>query len=289
VRLHDPVPIPAKPKPVPILQGKPDKFGGLTVELTEPDIKKPPVKFKQLLAASLEAWKADGVRGLWMEVPNRGARHIPVALELGFDFHHAKAGSAMLTCWLPEGESRLPLYPHHQVGAAGMVLGKGNMVLVIREASGITAGLENFWKLPGGLVDPKEDIQAAAVREVLEETGIRTEFTCIAACRESHQAAFDSSDLYYICALRLSKEYGDALPEPKPQEKEIAEAKWMPLEEFLGSKWYTKGLYGSMLRTAAGTAQKVAAGESHEGLNAVKLPSLGRREETMYFAGMARL
>jgi 8-oxo-dGTP pyrophosphatase MutT (NUDIX family) len=30
-----------------------------------------------------------------------------------------------------------------------------------------------MWKLPGGLVDNKEDIATAAVREVFEETGYK--------------------------------------------------------------------------------------------------------------------
>jgi len=162
------------------------------------------------------------------------------------------------------------------------------MVLVIREASGLTAGLADFWKLPGGLVDPQEDLQAAAVREVLEETGIQTEFVCVAAARETHSGPFDSSDLYCICILRLAEETHE-LPTPAPQEKEISEAKWMPLDEFLGSSWYAKGLYGSMLRTAAGTAEKVAQNIAHEGLHGMRLPSLGGREETMYFAGASRL
>ena len=84
-----------------------------------------------------------------------------------------------------------------------------------------------------------------------------------------------------MCVLRLV----DNTQEPKPQDNEVAEAVWKPLDEFLGSKWYAKGLYGDMLRTAAGTAQRVQQGEVNKGLNVVKMPSLGGREESLYFQG----
>ena len=47
-------------------------------------------------------------------------------------------------------------------------------MLVVQEKSGPSAGI-NMWKLPGGLVDSKEDISAAAVREVWEETGVKAQ------------------------------------------------------------------------------------------------------------------
>ena len=38
-------------------------------------------------------------------------------LKLGFDFHHAQSGYAMLTKWLPEDEpNKLPLYASHYLG-----------------------------------------------------------------------------------------------------------------------------------------------------------------------------
>lgn len=49
-----------------------------------------------------------------------------------------------------------------------------------------------------------ENLQDTAVREVFEETGIRTEFCSVIGFRQQHSypTAFGRSDLYVICRLR---------------------------------------------------------------------------------------
>lgn len=102
-----------------------------------------------------------------------------------------------MTAWLPTTENTLPTQPHHQIGVGGFVLNQNGEVLVIQEKSGLTAGLKDFWKLPGGLVDPRESISDAVVREVFEETGVRVEFGAIASIRESHASTYGGmTDLY---------------------------------------------------------------------------------------------
>ena len=50
--------------------------------------------------------------------------------------------------------------------------------MAIQETKPVGPGL---WKLPGGLVDPGESIQEAAIREVWEETGVKTKFKSVLA------------------------------------------------------------------------------------------------------------
>jgi len=108
-------------------------------------------------------------------------------LQKGFYFHHAKAEYVMLTKWLPNTPDRIPQAPSAYLGAGGFVMNDKDEVLVICERYNSDKS-EIRWKIPGGLIDPGEDISEAAVREVFEETGIKTEYLSMLAFR--HLRAF---------------------------------------------------------------------------------------------------
>lgn len=44
--------------------------------------------------------------------------------------------------------------------------------------------MPDLWKLPGGAVDPGENIQEACIREVWEETGVNASFVSVLGFRE---------------------------------------------------------------------------------------------------------
>ncbi|XP_077627018.1 nucleoside diphosphate-linked moiety X motif 6 isoform X4 [Crocuta crocuta] len=103
--------------------------------------------------------------------------------------------------WLGEGPSRLPGYATHQVGVAGAVFDENTRkILVVQDRN----KLKNMWKFPGGLSEPGEDIGDTAVREVFEETGIKSEFRSLLSIRQQHTnpGAFGKSDMYIICRLK---------------------------------------------------------------------------------------
>ena len=271
-----------------------DSFGGVTIDLQPAECALKPAEFAQLLKMHVIYFKRQNKNGLWLKLPTAASVFVPIAVALGFAYHHCKQDYLMLTNWLPgDRPSTLPLPPHHLIGAAGMCVNAAGEVLAIREAH----GSRDFWKLPGGLVDPGEDLKDAAVREVLEETGLRTQFLSLAAFREHHRAAFGNSDLYCVCCLRLDPSYGDELrPLPQIQEAEIAAAKWMPIEEFLSGPLYapTGSMLGAHLKTAAAICMEAAETKAAgcQGMRVVVLPGSPRPNselQNLYFSGEARL
>ncbi|KAJ1216906.1 hypothetical protein NDU88_004504 [Pleurodeles waltl] len=187
---------------VPALQGELDKFGGVSVSLdaSQPAHRLDPTSFQRHLQDSIKQWKAEGRIAAWLHIPIQQSRFIASAAAEGFTFHHAESTSATMTLWLGHGHSRLPGYATHQVGVAGAVLDEDTgKVLVVQDKNKTT----NAWKFPGGLSDQSEDIGDTAVREVLEETGIKSEFKSILSVRQQHNhpGAFGKSDMYIICRL----------------------------------------------------------------------------------------
>jgi 8-oxo-dGTP diphosphatase len=59
-----------------------------------------------------------------------------------------------------------------RLAVGGVVLAEGERVLLVKRGQAPLAGT---WSLPGGKVEPGESLEAAVVREVLEETGVRVD------------------------------------------------------------------------------------------------------------------
>jgi len=185
-----------------VLASKVDRFGGVTVNLGDngfpSDISES--VFSNLLQDSLAHWRSEGRVAVWLHVPISLARCAAAASAHGFTYHHAKQDKAILSLWLGDGESRLPGFATHQIGVAGAVLDESNgKVLAVQDKN----KTKNAWKFPGGLSNPGENIGATAVREVFEETGVRSEFKSLLSIRQQHNhpGAFGMSDIYIICRL----------------------------------------------------------------------------------------
>lgn len=73
----------------------------------------------------------------------------------------------------------------------------------------------------------EEDLIDAVIREVEEETGVKTEFYSLLAMRHAHKRAYGCSDLYITFVLK------PLTLEIKKCEREIDQCKWMDIDEYL--------------------------------------------------------
>lgn len=80
------------------------------------------------------------------------------------------------------------------------------------------------------MVDPGEEIQTAVVREIFEETGIRTKFKGVLGFTEFQRSKFGLNDLYFLCLLQpITYEINKC-------ELEIEDAKWFDVDEYVQSE-----------------------------------------------------
>ncbi|NWH76317.1 NUDT6 protein, partial [Piaya cayana] len=181
------------------------------------------------LAGAVAHWREEGRVAVWLRIPIFQSGFVATAAAQGFGFHHAEQDASTLTLWLAEGPSRLPGFATHQVGVAGAVLDESTgRVLVVQDRNKTL----NAWKFPGGLSNPGEDIGDTAVREVFEETGIKSEFKSILSIRQQHKhpGAFGKSDMYIVCRLEPSS-FNISFCQ-----QECLKCEWMDLDELARTK-----------------------------------------------------
>ncbi|XP_057726852.1 nudix hydrolase 2-like isoform X1 [Arachis stenosperma] len=207
-----------------LLKAEEDKHGGVVVNVEVEDPIEP-LNFGSWLQASISNWSQQGKKGVWVKLPIKHSNLVDTAVKAGFRYHHAEPDHLMLVFWIPHSPDTLPQNASHRVGIGAFVINNNREMLVVQETGGRFKGT-GIWKMPTGTVNEGEDICAAAIREVKEETGIETEFVEILAFRQSHKSFFQKSDMFFVSMLRpLSFDIHS-------QDSEIVASKWMPIEEY---------------------------------------------------------
>ncbi len=201
-------------------------FGGI---LPDPEaLPEDLTEFSVSLRDSAHLWKKKGFQVIWLEIPISKSNLIPGAVKIGFKFHHCGKNYLMLTCQLQSG-AFIPPFATHYIGAGGVVINKEMELLVVWEKIH-KLSRPYYYKLPGGAIKQGEHIIDGVIREVFEETGVRTEFISLACFRHWHGYRYGKSDLYFVCRL------APLTHEITMDENEIEEALWMPIEQYLTSK-----------------------------------------------------
>ena len=159
------------------------------------------LKFLEALEHSLQSWRQEGKGGIWIQVPRTRTELVPLAIDLGFDIHHAQQEYIMLCSWLKSSPSPLPGYANHFVGVGAVVLNADDELLVVSERfqpKGFPETKLRF-KLPGGHVDRQESLPDAVVREVIEETGVPVKFDNVVCFRHNleYPGGFGNGDMYF--------------------------------------------------------------------------------------------
>ena len=97
-----------------ILEAMPNRFQG--IELDPKALPPDPEEFRTRLSASLQEWKREAFKVVWINIPIERAALISVATQAGFSFHHSGTDYLLLTKRL-EPNALIPEYATHYIGA----------------------------------------------------------------------------------------------------------------------------------------------------------------------------
>jgi 8-oxo-dGTP pyrophosphatase MutT (NUDIX family) len=118
--------------------------------------------------------------------------------------------------------------PINRIRSGALVL-KGDKVLLLQRKRG-------YWYFPGGGIEPGETVEDCAIRETMEETGIRIKLQQLLYAREYRHVSRPGTTLELI---HLARPVGGKLglgtdPEEMIQTKSV---EWVPLSK-LGKMWF---------------------------------------------------
>ena len=156
-----------------------------------------------------------------VEVPHEKAAAINLIKKAGFSFYAANNDKSE---WIYKNNSSIPA-PYTTSIGSGVCIRKDDTILVIEEKT-----RRGYIGFPGGTADEKEDLRAAAVRELKEEVNLDinpNDLTLFALINRVNINRFHANGTDHHYVIDYSKVAGDL----KPISSEIVQLFYAPLED----------------------------------------------------------
>ena len=198
-----------------------NEYGG--VHINSATIAKSDEAFSADLQALAILSKEQKKKIIWLTLDIAQSHLIPLATQQGFIFHNCTDTEITLISRLVDN-AYAPFAPTHSIGAGGVVLNENREILVVKEVKNAKIG----YKLPGGHIELGERVQEGVMREVEEETGVRTRFESVVGFASKHPYKYDKTNIYFVC--RLIALSSDILIKDS---EEIEDARWVNVEEYI--------------------------------------------------------
>lgn len=112
-----------------------------------------------------------------------------------------------------------------EFSSGGIVFNEKGQVLLIQNAS-LKDHKINYWGFPKGHIDPGQTSRDAAIREVLEETGVQAEI--VEKVGDTRYVYTRDGNRIFKVVVIFKMKYISG--EPTPQEGEILDARWFSPE-----------------------------------------------------------
>jgi len=116
-------------------------------------------------------------------------------------------------------------YPSTPVPAVGAIVFRRSDILLVKRGSEPNRGR---WSVPGGALEAGETVEAAAVREVLEETGLEVRAIRVADVRDLIELDADGRVRWHYVLIDVLCDY--VRGEPRPS-SDAENARFVPLRE----------------------------------------------------------
>lgn len=204
-----------------------NQYGGAVVDLTnysKPYDIKSLSTYPPIVKYTVDDLKSKGINSITVVLKPSLAYLTQSFVLNDFYFHHANKEKIVLCKWLNSScENKIPDYCHHSVGIGSIIINRNLELVLIKEKFSPTK-----WKFVTGLIDMKETIQLATLRETREEIGLNVDFKGVYFVRE----VYPLKEVNDICFFSLCFYQGEN-KSLQIDEKELSRAEFIPFVECL--------------------------------------------------------